>query len=186
MAFEPFIPPAKGWAPQTAGLTHSQLIGIASVVSAWAVLEGVLQHALVLLTQAPLALGQALTEDLGPDNRLKALKRLCQSWEIAMGDRYPEHLPTLSATAKIGNWIEKNKVRRNQVVHWQWMRQSDEHLIGFKYSLKVGSRDKPSSGTFMTAQTGDMAAFAKQISAETDNLINLLAPLETLPSWPRN
>jgi hypothetical protein len=141
---------------------------------------------LVVLTQAPLALGQALTEDLGADNRLKALKRLCQSWEIAMGGRYPEHLATLAAAAEVGNWIEKNKGRRNQIAHWQWLRQSDEKVLGFKYSMKIGSRDKPSSGTFMVADTTDFANFAEQITLITEKLIDLLKPLEALPAWPRS
>jgi hypothetical protein len=186
MAFEPFVPPAKGWAPETAGLTHSQLIGIASVVSAWAVLEGVLQNVLVVLTQAPLALGQALTEDLGPDNRLKALKRLCQSWEIAAGGRYPEHMPALASVAAVGTWVEKNKGRRNQIAHWQWLRQTDDEVLGFKYSMRIGSPEKPSSGSFLTAKTTDFSVFAEEIRLQTEKMINLLEPLEKLPAWPRN
>ncbi len=184
MAFEPFVPPAKGWMPETSGLTHSQLIGIGSVVSAWAVLEAVLQEALVSLTQAPLSLGQALTEDLGADNRLKALKRLCQSWEIAMGDRYPEHLTTLKKVAAIGTWIEKNKGRRNQIAHWQWIRQSDEKALGFKYTMKISSSPNANQ-SFLTAKTADFAEFAEQIRIKTEELINELKPLAQLPAWPR-
>lgn len=184
MAFEPFVPPAKNWAPQTSGLTHSQLIGIASVVSFWAVLEGVLQEALVKLTQSPLALGQALTEDLGPDNRLKALKRLCQSWQIVMGHRHPEHTETVAKVAAVGTWIEKNKNRRNQIAHWQWMRQSDQKVLGFKYTMKVGTVQNPTQ-SFLTANTSDFAEFAEQIKLKTEELIELLKPLERLPAWPR-
>ena len=184
MAFEPFIPPAKNWAPETAGLTHSQLIGIAHVVSSWAVLEGVLQHTLVTLTQAPLTLGQALTEELGADNRLNALKRLCQTWLIGMGDRYPEHSAVIAKVDEIRKWTVAEKGLRNKIAHWQWVRQTDETVLGFKYTMKV-SADPSTIQSFMTANTTDFAAFGNEIVKKTEELIELRAQLDSLPTWLR-
>ena len=183
MAFEPFTPPAKGWAPPTGGLTHSQARGIGHVVSAWAILEAVLQHTLVTLTQAPLTLGQALTEDLGPDNRLKALKRLCQTWLIGMGDRYPDHSAIVAKVDEVRKWIEGQKGLRNQIAHWQWIRQTDEKVFGFKYTMRVSS-DPTTSQAFLTADTKDFTEFGEAINEKTDELIELRNKLDGLPTWP--
>ena len=183
MAFEQFVPPPQGWAPPSAGLTHSQLMGIGAVVSAWAVLEAVLQDALVALAKSPLTLGQALTEDLGPDNRLKALRRLCQTWQIIMKGRNAEQSEMLDEVAAIGVWIEKQKGLRNQVAHWQWMRQTDHLAFGFKYSTKPAN-PAGTATNFMTAHTTDFTDFAGEISDKAGELIELIADLRKLPPWP--
>ncbi len=182
MAFERFVPPPRGWAPNTCGLTEPQLIGIGSVVSAWAILESVLQDALVTLAQSPSTLGQALTEDLGPDNRLKALKRLCQTWQIIMKVRNREQSEMLDELAAVGVWIEKQKGLRNKIAHWQWMRQSDQKVFGFKYSTKP--EDPAHSINFMVAETADFAKFAEQIRDKAAELIELVRDLRKLPTWP--
>ena len=61
-------------------ITEEQRAEIMLVIQGWALLETMIQKIACALAQSPLHLGQALTEDLGPDHRLKALRRLCKSW----------------------------------------------------------------------------------------------------------
>ena len=98
------------------------MIGIGTVTTAWAVFETAIQMALCELVQSPPALAQALTDDLGPDNRVKALKRLCASWAAALRDDRDAERQTISAVADCAKWFERNKAKRNQIIHYCWFR----------------------------------------------------------------
>lgn len=183
MAFKPFFPPPENWAGPGAGLTEKQLGGIGAVVSAWSILDAVTQEALVDLAQSPRTLGQALTDDLGPDNRLKALKRLCETWLIIMPGRNAELAGFLEGLEDLRKWVQENKGRRNQIAHWLWMRQSDDKMLGFKYSTRPHNAKAP-AGTSLTASPDDFWDFAKLINQKTDALIEIVRDLRRLPSWP--
>src|SRR5262245_19243164 len=120
--------PGSWWAPSTSHLTSEQATAIADVIINWSVLEVVLQDLLVALTQSPTALGQALTEDLGPDNRLKALKRLARTWIALLSSpswvdsKNSDFIKALDDCQALATWIAMAKARRNQIAHWTWFR----------------------------------------------------------------
>ena len=184
MEFESRIDPPSLWASTYAGLTHSQMIGIGSVASTWTILEIATQQALCLLAQTPSALGQALTDDLSPDNRIKALKRLCDTWLAAFGDGREQEIAAIDETLAVCKWFERNKARRNQIVHYFWLRKSDDEMIGSKYSTKPMFADRVHRERYLVMKTTDLSEFAAEISVQADNLLGLTLRLGLLPSWP--
>ena len=184
MTFEPSIDPPSLWASTYSGLTHTQMIGIGSVISAWTVLEIATQQALCLLAQTPSVLGQALTDDLGPDARIRALKRLCDTWLAILGDERDEEKSAIAETSNVCRWFEQNKTKRNQIVHYFWLRISDEEIVGSKYSTKPYAADKVQRERYITMSTSDLTTFAKEVSERADSLLGLTLRLGLLPSWP--
>ena len=160
------------------------MIGIGSVASTWTILEIATQQALCLLAQTPSTLGQALTDDLGPDARIKALKRLCDTWLSAFGEGREQEIAAINETLAVCRWFEQNKAKRNQIVHYFWLRKSDDEMLGSKYSTKPIAADKVQRERFITMTTIELTNFAKQISVQADNLLGLTLRLGLLPSWP--
>jgi hypothetical protein len=189
MPFEPSFPPPKEWAPPGAGLTFPQLSAIGAVVTTWAVIETVVQQLLFVLVQSPDKLGQALTEDLGPDHRLKALRRLCRDWEGFLEWRHSELTEMISCVREVRTyaaWIEKNKNRRNQIAHWQWMRMSDARMMAFKYTLKPPPENPKDGDSHISVSPEELMAFAEEISEKASAMILALRRLSReLPAWPR-
>lgn len=163
-------------------------MGIGAVVSAWALIETLLQGILCALAKADPTLGQALTEDLGPDNRLKAARRLVASWETVFREKLADELRNdLQRVREVCTWISQNKERRNRIAHWNWMRASDERLFGFKYHLKPGAALGPDGGKHlhMELATEDLMRFAGEISDQATMMLELQGALAKLPAWPK-
>jgi hypothetical protein len=188
MPFEPNFPPPKKWAPEGAGLTHRQLAAIGAVITTWALLEATVQQMLFTLAQSPSWLGQALTEDLGPDHRLKALRRLLRTWERLLGynDGHEAELEKVHSARALAIWIEKNKDRRNRVAHWLWNRASDEEMYAFKYTLKGGGSGVglEEAGLWIETTADELMSFAEEIRAKVDAIAMSVEDLRTLPTWP--
>lgn len=184
MQFESSFTPPTGWAPESAGLTVTQLAAIGFVMTTWATLETIYQHTLFVLAQSPDMLGQALTEDLSPDNRSKAMKRLCASWKLALGDRFPEQTEALDKALEITKWIDTNKAERNHLAHWNWLRNDDESMFGFKYHLKpVDLSDNRPRGALRKHE--DVFKFGTEIARQAGALLELQPAFDALPSWPQ-
>lgn len=187
MPFEPSFAPATDAFASQFGLTIDQLASIGAVVVTWSHLDMLQQDILCLLAESPLTLGQSLTEDLGPDNRLKALKRLCLTWESAIGDRHPEILEALTTVRLVTAWMENNKTMRNKVAHWIWLRMSDAEMVGWKFSAKpqhlYGA--SPADSRSMTIKSKDLFDLADQIKAQTTKLVHVVGALQVLPTWPK-
>lgn len=160
------------------------MIGIGSVASTWTILEIATQQALCLLAQTPSVLGQALTDDLGPDARIKALKRLCDTWLSVFGEDRDQEIAAINETLAVCRWFEQNKAKRNQIVHYFWLRKSDDEILGSKYSTKPLIADKVQRDRYIVMRTTDLTDFAKEISAQADALLGLTLRLGLLPSWP--
>jgi hypothetical protein len=177
------------WLPDGAILDEAHLVAIGAVIPEWSLLEAQVQNALCELAQSPLTLGQALTEDLGPDNRLKALTRLVRSWEItnAVQDN-PELRPPLDACLAAVTWIKANKDRRNRLAHWTWMRDTDEAMFGMKYSSRPYDSypDKNNMPPLHAAETvTSLLAFETEIEATAKSLFGAVKALQSFPTWPR-
>jgi hypothetical protein len=171
--------------PDMLGLDEEQRACVMLVLQGWSLLESFLQKLLTTLAQSPLLLGQALTEDLGPDHRIKALRRLANSWlwrlnPQVMGDAIG-HLHEVQELAK---WIASNKDSRNQLVHWQWSALDNERLLCFKYTLRLppGAADADPEA-YAETTLSNVLEFAEEIDAINDRLQAVTAALEQLPAW---
>jgi hypothetical protein len=185
MAFEKFTPP-QGGPPQGVGLNVNHLRAIALVMTSWATLESALEQHLYLLAQAPPSLGQALTENLGPDHRLKALRRLVKSWErILQGyEEYTDILASVRKTEEYGNWIRVHKDQRNKVAHWHWLGITEQEMVAFKYTLRPGA--STTSDNWVRASPDDLIDFATEASDLASQMFALVPSLEKLPPLPRS
>lgn len=173
--------------PASGFLTEQQATAVADVITEWSVLEIGLQKALCELAQAPMALGQALTEDLGPDNRIKALKRLAQTWQ-SQSSISDDHRTALAECLTLATWITKVKARRNQIAHWIWIRANDTEMFGFKYSTRPFDTYGDPKGrpqTSITETVEGLTEFAGQINYAAERFHRASEALETLPTWPR-
>lgn len=185
-----FRKPGNWWTPAGGILTEQQACALADVITEWSVLEIGLQKALCVLAQAPLALGQALTEDLGPDNRIKALKRLAHTWQGVSRRLEPSETEriALAECLMLATWITQVKGRRNQIAHWSWFRSSEEELFGFKYRTRpiatyADQKNLPQTDIIETV-TG-LKEFAGQINFAAERLHRAADALQKLPTWPR-
>lgn len=184
MPFDPYYSSPKGWMPESAGLTVNQLASIGFVMSTWEALESIFQNVLFVLAQSPDSLGQALTEDLSADNRSKALKRLCSSWKLVLGDGYEKQIAALDGLDNVRKWIDANKGKRNQIAHWNWLRVDDKNMFAFKMHLKPTTlADNAPTGIHTTHD--DLFAFGGEIGSMASELIGLLSVLDQLPPWPQ-
>jgi len=183
MPFDPYYSPPKGWLPEAAGLTVNQLAAIGFVITTWAALESIYQHTLFVLVQSPDTLGQALTEDLGPDNRSKALKRLCSSWKLILSEDFTEQIGALDKLEHLNKWVDTNKAKRNQIAHWNWIREDDQHMFAFKYHLRpYNLTDNRPKGLRTTHD--ELFKFGGEISQKASEFLSLMPSLDKLPPWP--
>jgi hypothetical protein len=134
------------------------------------------------LAQSPIDLGQALTEDLGPDHRIKAAKRLCRAWQIML-PRDHELQTVLANTRQTLNWAKKNKDDRNKLVHWQWIGLGESELYCFKYTLRPPPEDDPAESAFQKTEIDDIKRFCVEIGKQSEVMRGLISKLETLPPW---
>lgn len=138
------------------------------------------------LDSSPDTLGQALTEDLGPDHRVKALKRLCRNCQHRLGafGGYDKQIELIRQARVLALWIDNHKAMRNQLVHWQWLRTSDTEMFAFKYTLK-GPPQNPKEGTgYITTNPDEVADFAKESASVASQLLELARELrQQLPTW---
>lgn len=178
LEFEPYVrtPDDKG-----NELLDDHKIKMANVIGSWSVLETNCEKLLCALAQTPLTLGQTLTEDLGPDHRLKALRRLCRNWEIVL-PRNHELQPRLKELRSLATWVAQNKDARNRLVHWHWRSRGTDALVCFKYSFKPPTEDKVES-PFLTTSVKSLTGFFIEIAGKNRELKALLESLETLPPW---
>lgn len=188
MPFEPSIDPPVGWASKGSGLTYTQLRLIGQVVSHWAILDIALQQMLFMLAQSPEFLGQALTEDLGPDHRLKAFKRLCRHWRKFLNQESGNEdvIGLVENAQECATWITKNKDQRNKVAHWWWSRVTDDKMFCYKYTMKPhASEVGQEGGNFASMPNSELEAFANSISEMATRMLALSRLLQAkLPAWP--
>jgi hypothetical protein len=161
------------------------MIGIGSVVTAWSFLETANEIVLYILAQTPDTLGQALTDGLSADHRIKALKRLCDTWLVSLKEERVEAITAINETRKLVNWQERAKVKRNKIVHHIWHRMSDDEMLGRRFSTKPVQADKLYTERFIAMKTHELSKFAVEVTQKADAFFALLPVLEKLPAWPK-
>lgn len=115
--------------------TDAQFEAIGRVAANWAVLEFALELVILHLGLVPDHPGLALTNNLGIDNRLGALRTLIKVHKVRYRNRIiaEETLARLSSACR---QIAELKDRRNKVIHYVWFRQSDERLFAHRFTTK--------------------------------------------------
>lgn len=174
--------PDSWWLPVRGRLTRAQLAIIGSAVTEWSVLDIQLQLLLCELAQSPDTLGQALTSDLGPDNRLKALERLVRTWRTILR---PSRLQTFKAdlieVEAILRWVKSKKSLRNKIAHWAWIRSDDNTIFGFKFTTQPLRSDRPSA----SINVNELRAFADEVNELAYRVTAVTVRLKQLPTFPR-
>jgi hypothetical protein len=119
-----------------ARLTAAQCEAIGRVAVNWSVVEYVLEVILVKLALGPYFPGLALTNNLGIDNRIGALKDLVAIHRLRYHSLIvPEVL--LDKLADVAKQIASLKNRRNRVVHGVWFRENDHKMFGLRFQAKT-------------------------------------------------
>lgn len=163
-------------------LTNKQLAAIGSVVAVWSWLDLEIENLMATLAQGDAMLIQALTEDLSPDNRLNALRRLITTWERACPTLSEEHKAAFAKAREVIRWVAANKARRNRIAHSLWSRTDDETMFGWKHHIMP--RDSGKVGSFEKITTSEITAFSKEIGRQQANLSLAMQVLKLLPVWP--
>lgn len=137
---------------------------------------------MVTLVQGDEMLVQSYTEDLSPDNRLSALRRLLKTWERIDPGLTDEHRKAFATTRDIIKWIAQNKGKRNQIAHWIWVRVDDESLFGWKHHTMPTEGDENLRGQTMTVD--QLLEFSREIGDQEGRLDEVNRVLRSLPAWP--
>lgn len=174
--------PEHWWLPVSGRLTTNQKAGIGAVVTEWSVLDIQLQTLLCELAQSPDTLGQALTGELGPDNRLKALERLVETWRsILRPVNLAKHHEDLEEITAILKWVKVSKGLRNQIAHWAWIRTTDDEMLGFKFTTQPNR----SKGPHLVMQVERLFAFAAEINEWAYRAMAATSRCQHMPAFPR-
>jgi hypothetical protein len=174
---EPARAPTKGrlpspWATtflsEFSRLKPAQFEAIGRVAATWSVLEWLIEVALARLSMVPPFPGRALTNDLGIDNRLRALKTLVElhrtRYRYALVD-----YSTLEHFSALITEIAKLKDRRNRVVHRIWTTRAHGKMFGIRF--RVGAAVEPISSI------DEMKGLADAIQDAADILYVLILPI---------
>lgn len=166
MTFDPTHGSPIPGVSNTSWPTINQAAAIGSVVVAWNWLDLALETLLATLTKSDEMLTQALTEDLSPDNRLKALRRLALTWQrVAPLDQ--AQVALVEEIRAISKEVASLKSERNRVAHGLWMRSDDETMFRWKHHIapvaeqeRTSEHKKTSDLLGLTEQIGQLAGRA--------------------------
>lgn len=182
MPFDPSTPSPIASIPDTSWPTIRQLAAIGAVSTTWSWLDMGIETLICTLTESDEMLGQALTQDLSPDNRLKALRRLTTTWErMVLGMTKPQ-TELLADIRSCVSWVAKNKTTRNKVVHSLWMRSDDEKLFGWKHHIAPVTAKESSS---VSITVSEILNFSIEIGQMVVRLGELELAARELPPFPK-
>lgn len=183
MTFDPhWRSPLQGL-PDSAWPTINQLAAIGTVVNAWSWLDLAVQNLLCRLVQSATHLSQTLTEDLSPDNRIKALRRLAHTLDSVFLNITGEQAAAIAEIDAVAKWMAANKAKRNNIAHYLWLRNTDEKMFGWKYSLAI--RDDHSRPELMLAWR-DLVTFSEEIGAMITRVDAVEKVVRNWPDWPQS
>ncbi|MEW9804877.1 hypothetical protein [Mesorhizobium marinum] len=161
-------------------LTDVQFALIGRIAVQWTRCENVLQEILASLAWAPRYFGRALTNSLGPDNRIGAIKSLCMIHEKQMLCQVVS-LEQITKIRQIAVRFDALKGERNKFIHWSAIRKDDDNL--FFSPLKSLPAD-PKGGDCMLASNAEMLAFSEAIATLTYEMMLVEKHLPNL-DWPK-
>jgi hypothetical protein len=150
--------------------TDRQYAAIGRVAATWSVVELALERILSGLALAPSLLGFVLTDKLGPDNRINAIRSLIGVHQEKYGCELVDE-PILTELKTILKTIAKMKEDRNFVVHTVWSQAGADHLGHINISAAARSGRDYSSGP--AERLVDIEVFADEIQKAADRLWQL-------------
>lgn len=147
--------------------TDRQCVAIGRIASAWAVVEYLMERTLTRLALSPSLLGYVLTDKLGPDNRIEAIKSLITAHRtkyncVLVADEILAEISALLPTLKL------MKSDRNFAVHSVWSSTGEHWLSHFDIAAAARSGKDMSAGT--PEKTADLETFANSIQLISDKL----------------
>ena len=154
--------------------TEEQFALLGKSVTAWGIIDHLVNAVLARLAQTPDFIGLALTDDLGFRQRMTAINNLV---DIHRRRYRVPHLDadTLSEAVRVAAALDKAKPNRNNMAHHVWMRVTDDQL--FAVRLK-GRQDNPakSDGTQLlsNSELADLTAEAESLIGQLEALIDRL------------
>lgn len=151
-------------------LTDRQYAAVGRVAVTWSLTEYLMERTLGRLAMSPSMLGYVLTDKLGPDNRINAIKSLVHVHRVRYGSQLvPEAI--LAGVETILPTLFQMKSDRNYVVHSVWSRLGETHLsrIDITGAARSGLNYSSGSGHDLTA----METFADEIQKACDRLFDL-------------
>src|SRR5437867_317268 len=110
--------------PEQHRLTRRQFAAIGRVAVTWSEVEWCMESILARLALAPSLLGYVLTDKLGPDYRLSAIKSLLHVHRTKYANDLVD-AGVLSAISDLLPAIRKMKDARNFIVHSVWSRGTE-------------------------------------------------------------
>jgi len=127
-------------------------------------------------------LGQALTENLSPDNRLAALRRLLTTWE-RMVHLTLDQKALIAECRELIKWIAQNKAKRNRIAHWIWLRSTDAELFGWKHHIMpTDDKERPNE----TINKSDILEFSREIGQIAGRVAAAELQARMLPPFPKS
>jgi len=157
--------------------TERQYAVIGRVAATWSVIELAMEQILSRLSLAPSLLGFVLTDRLGPDNRINAIRSLIRVHEQKYGRELVDQatLTDLSALLKV---IAKMKEDRNFVVHTVWNQAGPDHLGHTDISAAARSGRDHSAGP--AERVSEIEDFADELQKAADRLWQLARKLPSV------
>lgn len=121
---------SRGFQQSEDRLTGRQCAAIGRVAVLWSEIEYSMERLLARLALVPSLLGYVLTDKLGPDNRIAAIRFLLKVHEGKYQNSLISH-ESLSEIKELLAPLAKMKDERNRIVHSVWIKTSDMHLSRF-------------------------------------------------------
>jgi len=150
--------------------TERQYAAIGRVVATWSEVEFALESILSRLALTPALLGFVLTDKLGPDNRIGAIKSLIHVHQT----KYAGVLVDQGALAQISGLLKtvrKMKDDRNFIAHTVWSRATDDFMSHFDATEAARSGQDFSAGP--AERLADIEAFGAEVRKLADRLWHL-------------
>lgn len=150
--------------------TQRQYAAIGRVAAAWAIVELGMERVLTALALTPSLLGFVLTDKLGPDNRINAIRSLIGVHEGKYGCELVDQV-TLGRIRMLIAILAKMKEDRNFVVHSVWSQSGPEHISRTDITAAARSGRDRSAGP--AERVADVESFADEVQKASDELWQL-------------
>lgn len=180
MPFDDFDPSPILSLPDSAWPTNKQLAAIGSVAVVWNWLDLAIENIIATLTKGDEMLVQALTEDLSPDNRLKAIRRLVTTWEIVV-KLDENHRQILQEIGKIVTEVKKFKTDCNRFIYGIWNRVDDETMFRWKHHTAPRNGDH---GLYENFTKDDLVTFSVAVGQLVARANAAEVAARSLPPFP--
>lgn len=163
---------SRGFLESKDRLTDRQYAAIGRVAVLWSEAEWALERILERLVLAPSLLGYVLTEKLGPDNRIAAIRSLINVHKIKYHSKLISEELLLAIRGYLPS-LARMKRDRNHIVHSVWANAGEDHLSRFDIS------ETARSGMDFSAGPCDRITDLEEFGKEIEKAANLLWQLGT-------